>query len=143
MSMTRQTNDGSSMLLAIVVILGFFYMYYLAIFRRKPVPIVFCSIFTPVIVAAYSGNVALIGASVILGLVLGVYYMVRSVLRGKKSHFALSLFFVSFVLLAYGGGGLVVAQTLLIILTLFAMMWYGADAMWKWIRLGYRDLTSG
>ncbi len=135
-------DDGSAILLGAVVILGFFYMYYLAVFQRRPIPIIFCSIFTPVIIAAYSENQTVMDASVILVLALGVYYMARAASRKKWSHFVLCLFFVFIVLAALGGGGFIGANTLLLPLTLLAMLWYGASAMWKGLKAGYQDLTS-
>lgn len=135
-------SDDSAELLGIVVILGFFYMYYLAIFERRAIPVIFCSIFTPVIVSAYSGNKAILAGSVILALVLGIYYMARAVKRRKISHFLVVLLFVFVVLAAYGNGGIDGVETLLIPITLLGMLWYGAVAMWNTAKLGYQDLTS-
>ena len=46
------------------------------------------------------------------------------------------------VVLALGAGGFFGASTLLIP-SLLAMLWYGATAMWKGLKAGYQDLTSG
>jgi hypothetical protein len=136
-------QDNESVLLGYVVILEFFYMYYLAIFQRKPIPIIFCSIFTPVVIAAYSRSNVVMDASVVLALALGVFYMIRAASKRKISHFVASLFFVLIVFFALGAGGFLGANTLLIPLTLLAMLWYGATAMWKGLKAGYQDLISG
>jgi hypothetical protein len=45
------------------------------LFRREAVPLIFRSIFSPVVVAAYSGNNAIIEAFMVSTLVLGACYI--------------------------------------------------------------------